>query len=205
MLATIGDLLILVIAIIILAFVVTLYVNSTSSSSTRQITSTNCDVALMMQKLWLDHYYYTRMAIIEYVSGYPGATETINRLYRNQQNIGSYVGTFAGAETGNELTALLTEHIDIALQIVKAASTGADITSMRSNWNRNAYQIAALIHKVLPSSSLDTLEQSLIKHLDTTIDEATAIINKNYGDSIVKGDIAEDHIIAMSNYISSFL
>lgn len=207
MLATVGDLTILVVSLVILGIVVAIYVNSIKSNTAgipKQIPDT-CDTALQMQKLWLDHYYYTRMAIIEYTSGYEGAGATIDRLYKNQEEIGAFIGTFAGVGTGNELTRLLKEHIDIAIEIVKAAAAAKSISTLYTSWLENAYKIAALIHTALPSTSLQTLQQSLKMHLDTTVDEATAILNKKYENSIVKGDIAENHIVDMSNYISSFL
>lgn len=163
------------------------------------------DQILQMMKLWIDHFFYTRLAVEETASGYAGASATITRLYDNQTQLGNNFSELFGAEAGNTYTALLKKHIDIALQIVVAAMKNQDTTALYQSWVDNANQIAELLNKYIPALSLDKIKAFMQGHLETTLAEAKAILTKNYDQSIKAGDVAENHILDMVNYIRSVL
>src|SRR5215471_18734788 len=77
-----------------------------------------------MRKLWEDHITWTRLYIVEAVADLPGKDETAKRLLQNQVDIGNAIKPFYGEAAGTKLTALLKDHILIAVEIVDAAKKG---------------------------------------------------------------------------------
>ncbi|HET9831448.1 MAG TPA: hypothetical protein VFP91_07055 [Vicinamibacterales bacterium] len=77
-----------------------------------------------MRKLWTDHVVWTRDYIIAAVDNKPDASAALNRLMKNQDDIGASVGKYYGAANGQKLTSLLKEHIAQAGDVVKAAKNG---------------------------------------------------------------------------------
>ena len=78
-----------------------------------------------MRKLWTDHVVWTRDYIIAATEKQPDAPSALNRLMKNQDDIGSAVAKYYGDAAGRQLTTLLKDHIAIAGDIVKAAMAGS--------------------------------------------------------------------------------
>ena len=74
-----------------------------------------------MRKLWEDHVTWTRLAIVTFADGSAGFEATAERLLQNQSDIGGAIKPFHGDTAGNELTALLHDHITIAVELLPAA------------------------------------------------------------------------------------
>src|SRR5438034_9420240 len=74
-----------------------------------------------MRKLWTDHVVWTRDYIIAATEKQPDAPSALNRLMKNQEDLGNAVAKYYGDAAGRQLTTLLKDHIAIAGDIVKAA------------------------------------------------------------------------------------
>src|SRR5688572_7307698 len=79
-----------------------------------------CDLKSDMRKLWEDHIIWTRNVIFNIIDDLPGTTEAVNRLLQNQVDIGNAIKPYYGESAGNQLTALLQEHITIAADLLTA-------------------------------------------------------------------------------------
>ena len=77
-----------------------------------------------MRKLWEDHITWTRLVIVSFAADLPDQELTAQRLLRNQTDIGDAVKPFYGEDAGNELTTLLEEHIQGAVELLAAAKAG---------------------------------------------------------------------------------
>ena len=80
-----------------------------------------------MRKLWEDHITWTRNVIISFEVNVPDSSVTLpdlsaglDRLFKNQVDIGNAIKPYYGNERGDELTALLHDHIAIAGEILQA-------------------------------------------------------------------------------------
>ena len=76
------------------------------------------DQMLQMRKLWTDHAVWTRMYIIESLNNSSAAGPAAARLLKNQEDIGNAIKPVYGEAAGNQLTALLKQHILIAVDII---------------------------------------------------------------------------------------
>src|SRR5262252_7443968 len=77
-----------------------------------------------MRTLWEDHVTWTRLAIVTFADGSAGFGATATRLLQNQTAIGDAFQPFYGTANGNQLSALLHDHITIAVEILRAAKAG---------------------------------------------------------------------------------
>jgi len=152
-----------------------------------------------MRDLWDEHAQYTRMAIIAFANGLPELEVTVQRLQHNQDALGEFFGAHLGAETGYQVATLLHEHIDGAVELLKAVKSGDEgaIAAAREKWNVNGRAIAA----ALASTGLwpyETLADAMQVHLDTTFAEAGAELAGNWAESIAAYDAARDHVLMMA-------
>src|SRR5438045_3095425 len=77
-----------------------------------------------MRKLWEDHITWTRLYIVSAAADLPDKDVTAQRLLQNQTDIGNAVKPFYGEAAGNQLTALLRDHILGAVDLIAAAKAG---------------------------------------------------------------------------------
>jgi hypothetical protein len=157
-----------------------------------------------MRRLWTDHVVWTRDYIIAALGDQPDAQAAANRLMKNQEDIGRAVANFYGDTNGQQLTALLKEHISIAVDLVKAAKASDKSAQQQANsrWQQNAEQIADALSKANPNWPRATLVDLMKMHLSTTTTEVVARLNKNWEEDVRAFDAVYDHILKMSDAIA---
>lgn len=159
-----------------------------------------------MRKLWEDHIQFTRMYIVSVAGGLPDADPTAQRLLQNQVDIGNAIKPYYGNEAGDKLTALLKDHILGAVDILSAAKAGdnAKLDAANEKWYANAAEIATFLNSANPEYwKLDALKAEMKMHLDLTLAEATAHLKGDSAGSIQGYDKVHDHILGMSDVLSS--
>src|ERR1043165_2001103 len=77
-----------------------------------------------MRKLWEDHITWTRLYIVSFAAGLPDTDAVAARLLKNQEDIGNAIRPVYGNDAGDKLTQLLKDHINGAVDILKAAKAG---------------------------------------------------------------------------------
>lgn len=174
--------------------------------STRAESSPNAAEMLRqdMRKLWTDHVVWTRDYIIAALNGAPEAQAAANRLMKNQEDIGGAVGKIYGDAAGRQLTALLKDHIGIAVDIVKAAKAGDKAGQQKADarWQQNAVDVADFLSKANPNWPRATLVDMMKMHLSTTAAELTARLNKQWDEDVRAFDALYDHILKMADALS---
>lgn len=74
-----------------------------------------------MRDLWSDHVVYTRNFIVSATAGSPDTTEVLQRLLRNQDELGEAIKPYYGDVAGTQLASLLRNHIQLAGKALVAA------------------------------------------------------------------------------------
>ena len=159
-----------------------------------------------MRKLWEDHVAWTRLAIISLVAGLPDTSATVDRLMKNQADIGDAIRPFYGDAAGDRLTALLKDHIAIAAEIILAAKVGnqTSVNDGVARWYANADQIAAFLSGANPKNwEADMTRHMMHDHLDLTLKEAVAHLTGDYSTSVATYDAIHVQILAMADMLSS--
>ena len=159
-----------------------------------------------MRKLWEDHVTWTRLAIVSLVAGLPDTSATVDRLMKNQADIGDAIRPFYGDAAGDRLTALLKDHIAIAAEIILAAKAGnqTSVNDAVARWYANADQIAAFLSGANPKNwEADMTRHMMHDHLDLTLKEAVAQLTGDYSTSVATYDAIHVQILAMADMLSS--
>lgn len=124
---------------------------------------------LTSRVLWDDHISFTRNAIVSILGNLPDVNVIGQRLMKNQEDIGSFIGAYYSNEQISTYVDLLKQHISIAVDVISGVeeaearwrSNGEDIVQHMSNMN-NIYWTTAII------SPLWT------KHMDLTIEQVNS-------------------------------
>lgn len=159
-----------------------------------------------MRKLWEDHITWTRLAIVTFADGSPGFSVTAGRLLQNQSDIGDAIKPFYGEAAGDRLTALLHDHITIAVEILQAAKVGdtAAFNAASTRWYANGNDIADFLAAANPRSWPDEVMRADMKeHLDQTLIEASDELHGLYASSVTDYEGIHVHILMMADQLSA--
>jgi hypothetical protein len=159
-----------------------------------------------MRKLWEDHVTWTRLAIVTFADGSPGFNATASRLLANQVDIGESIKPFYGRAAGDQLTALLHDHITIAVELLQAAKAGDTpaFDAANARWKANANAIADFLATANPGSwPRDVMRADMREHLDQTLTEAAHELQGDYATSVTDSETVHQHILAMADLLSA--
>ena len=100
-----------------------------------------------MRQLWEDHIVWTRQFIVSAATGAESLDDLIptrDRLLANQTHIGDALKPFYGDAVGEQVTALLRDHIVIAAELVAAAKAKDQdaVAATAADWYQNGDDIA---------------------------------------------------------------
>jgi hypothetical protein len=161
-----------------------------------------------MRKLWEDHITWTRLFIVSAATlpdNLPDAGPTAERLFANQDDLGDVFRPFYGDEVGDAVTALLSEHIQTAADIITAAKAGDTAARDRAiaMWYVNANEIADALHGINPKHWPQAEMRAMMKaHLDRTLEEAVARLEGRYTDDIKAYEQIHADILEMADMLS---
>jgi len=174
---------------------------TTNVTPTPTAITTHAELRDTMRQLWTEHVFWTRLFLIDTTAGLPDGELTSERLLQNQDDIGNAIRPFYGDAAGDQLTALLREHITGAVAVVSAALADdpAQFDQANAAWYENADEIAAFLASANPNWSQAALEQMMYEHLDRTLDEATARLDEDYASDIQIYDGIENQILGMAD------
>lgn len=163
-----------------------------------------CDLKKLQERLWIDHVTWTRSAIVSDLSSLEDKNPVIERLLKNQDDIGDSIKPYYGEEAGNKLSSLLREHINLAAQVTDAAKSGnkTDFEKYNKLWYENADSIASFLSSANPNYSNQVLKDMLHKHLQFVTDQVVARLNKNWTGDIDAYDKGENHMIMFADIIA---
>jgi hypothetical protein len=159
-----------------------------------------------MRKLWEDHITWTRLAIVSFAHDLPDLPATQARLLRNQVDIGNAIKPYYGRAAGNQLTALLKEHITGAVAVLAAAKAGdqALIEQRSAEWYRNGNEIADFLHDANPRHwSQKAMRRMMKGHLDQTLSEAVNRLTGKYDADVRDYDHIHTHILKMADALTN--
>jgi len=159
-----------------------------------------------MRKLWEDHVTWTRLAIVTFADRSAGFDATATRLLQNQTDIGDAIKPFYGSAAGKRLTALLHDHITIAVELLQDAKAGdtAAFDAANTRWYANANDIADFLSAANPRFwPRATMRAAMKTHLDQTLAEAVAELGADYPASVADYEAIHLHILDMADLLSS--
>ena len=159
-----------------------------------------------MRKLWEDHITWTRLYIVNALNDLPSKESTADRLLRNQAEIGDAFKPFYGNEAGQKLTSLLRDHVLIAAEVIDAAKAEdpAKQKNASDRWYKNSDDIAVFLGGLNPRNWPPADMRAMLReHLDTTSEEVSDGLNKDWVSDIQAYDRLHGQILKMADVLSA--
>jgi len=156
------------------------------------------------RKLWQEHVLWTRDFIKSDLAGLEDKDKALERLLKNQDDIGNSIKPYYGEEAGRKLSQLLRDHIIIGGQVVDAAKNGKkdDLAKYDKLWHESADKIASFLSGANPNWTNKQLKDLLYIHLKLVTDQVVARLNKNWMADIEAYDKGQDHMLMFSDIIT---
>lgn len=177
-----------------------------SQTSNRSTESLAPDQSLQhaLHRLWSDHVVWTRNYVVSAISNSPDVSAAATRLMRNQEDIGRAIVPIYGEEAGTALTALLNQHILIAVDLVAAARTGDKerFAEEDSRWDANAADIAEFLAGANPNWPQKDVHDLIAQHLQLTRDEVVARLSKDWAKDVAAFDDIMTEILTLADTLS---
>ncbi len=134
-----------------------------------------------------------------------GLNAQLNRLLKNQKDIGAAIVPVYGQAAGDKLASLLTTHINQAVPVLTAAQKGDQpaLKKALDDWYANAQEIADFLAAVNPKYWKQAdMREMMKKHIDQTTAYSVELLKNNYDEAVKKYDEANDHMKIMSDVLA---
>jgi hypothetical protein len=157
-----------------------------------------------MRSLWGQHMEWTYATVVAFATDAPYLQPTLDRLLKNQSDIGDAVATYYGTAAGDRLTGLLTSHIEEAVPVLAAAKAGDKpaLGKAVTAWYANARDIADFLASANPSWKRAEMRQMMKEHITQTIAYAGDVIGGDFDAAIRDYGLAEAHMFEMADVLS---
>lgn len=158
-----------------------------------------------MRLVWSQHVYWTRMTIISILECLRDEQANTARLLKNPADMAALLRPCYGDAAATAVEKLLTEHLMIAADLVRALRTGdtAAAQTLDTRWTQNADEIAAALSAVNPVLEKQMLQRMLYEHLDLTKQQATDRLARRYPSEVVVFDKIEVQAIGMADALTA--
>jgi hypothetical protein len=161
-----------------------------------------------MRDLWTDHMQWTWSTVDAFFHNPEGLEAQLDRLVANQADIGAAIVPFYGQEAGDQLTALLTTHIQQAVPVLTAAqeSDQEALDQALADWYINAEEIADFLSAANPENWPQSATRPMMEHhIDTTTAYAVDLLNGDYPAAVAAYDEASEHMVMLADALSAGL
>lgn len=157
-----------------------------------------------MHILWEQHVTWTRIAVMGLVHDLPETDLILKRLLRNPVDFAVALTPFYGQEAAQAFADLLTAHLTIAAELVKAAKAKdtATFADAEQRWYANADQIADLLSSINPYWAQEDWSAMMAEHLDLLKENVTQMLNQDYEASINGYDEIELQALEMADMMA---
>ena len=154
--------------------------------------------------LWSQHANWTGAAVTSIILKTPNEEYVVNRLLRNPKDFEVALTPFYGKVCAHHFNALLTEHLQLAAQLIKAIMAGepCEARQLKKQWYANADEISMFLGSINPYWSADEWRAMFYIHLGYIMDEVHHLINKEYQKAIEVQDRLELEALEMGDMMA---
>jgi hypothetical protein len=158
----------------------------------------------LMRMLWEEHATWTRMTIISIAESLADEDQVTKRLLRNPADIAAVFRPLYGNEIADRVNHLITDHLVLAAQLVKAAKAGNSTAAadIEKRWYANADEIAMFLSCINPYWSEEIMINMWHEHLALVKAQAVARLKKDYASDIAYYDEGEKLLLKMADELT---
>lgn len=167
-------------------------------------TKAQVDIRNHLRLLWQQHAVWTWSTITSLVFGLPNTDFVVARLLRNPVDFERALQPYYGVRIAAKFRELLTGHLVIAADLVKAAKAGDNKAAAEAErkWYANADAIAALLGNINPYWSQEQWRRLMHHHLELVKAQAVNMLGGQYEASIAAYDENEIHVLGMADVMA---
>jgi len=175
------------------------------NSSSSKISMNELKLRNTLRQLWEEHVFWTRMVIISAAMDLPDLNLVVARLLRNATDMAAALKPLYGEVNAAKFGNLIREHLNITLQLVKAAKENNTqaVQNFEKQWYANADQIAYFLNAINPHILKEEFKNMLYTHLAMTKEEAVSRLTHNYLNDIALFDKIENQAIMMADMMAN--
>ena len=158
-----------------------------------------------MRNLWNAHMYWTLITVDAYYNDPKGLSAKLNRLLQNQKDIGAAIVPYYGQAAGDQLAKLLTEHIQLAVPVLKAAKENNKeaLDKAVKDWYANAKDIGKFLASANPKNwTAKETQGALEMHITHTIAYSVSILKGDYTQSFGGFEEALHHMVHLADILT---
>ncbi len=158
-----------------------------------------------MHQLWADHMQWTYATVDAYFNNSGGVEAQLNRLLKNQEDIGAAIVPYYGQAAGDQLTTLLKGHINGAVPVLQAAKNNDQVALNLAiaNWRENAKEIADFLSAANPQYwEQSHIREHMDNHITITIAYSVDLLQKNYNQAVIDYGTAFNDMMDFANILS---
>ncbi len=157
------------------------------------------------RKLIAEHIWWTRMAILSIMGNTPDKAATLDRLMKNQDDIGAEFAKFYGTETGNKLAELLKNHEKAAGEYIEASLKKEDVEAKLKAMLAGVDPIAEFLSRINPHWPLSTMHDMWHKHIDLIHESIDDRLQQKWVDDINTWDQVFDEGMQLADLLTEGL
>jgi hypothetical protein len=167
-------------------------------------TKAQVDIMNEIRSLWEQHGIWTRSVITSIALDLPDVEVVTARLLQNPKDFGQALEPFYGNRIAARFRELLTEHLVIAAELVKASKAGDNKAAAEAErrWYVNGDEIAAFLGTINPYWSQEEWRMMLRTHLGLVKAEAVAMLTRDFEAGIQIFDEIESQALDMADVMS---
>lgn len=168
------------------------------------INKAELDLIEKMRLLWSQHANWTGAAITSIVLDTPNQEYVVDRLLRNPRDFGIALTPFYGKTCANKFNYLLTEHLQLAAQLIEAIMTNETCKGkqLKEAWYANGEEISLFLASINPYWSADEWKTMFYIHLDYIMEEVYHLIDGEYQQAIDVQDLLELEALEMGDMMA---
>lgn len=168
------------------------------------MTCRQVQVSNTYRRLWHEHALWTRSFIVSASFGLPDLDLVEQRLLQNPRDFARELKPLYGAQKAEQFNRLLSEHLQIAGQMISAEKAGdrAEAERLRRLWYANAEEIASFLASINPFWSEDRWRKLFFDHLQMVDNEAAYILSAQYEKGIREYDALQAEALEMADLMS---
>lgn len=165
---------------------------------------TRQSVTDIFRNLWREHLHWTTEYITGRASDFGDLSYATRRVFENADKFAETLIPYYGNDTSKVFAILLKNHFLVTVKFMAdylandRASTDAD----RTEWLKNADEIAELLSSVNPFWMEEEWQRMLYEHINLTVNECLFRLTEQFAGELIDFEAAENQVMEMADYMA---
>ncbi len=168
----------------------------------RVMSKSETELRSSMRILWESRATLLRAYIVSEINNRRDTDEAKDKLLKNARDLGASIQPYYGYFARSILTGFLKNDVSLTAKVIKSAKLGkkADLDWNKDNWYSNAFLLAGFF-AITHNQTKEDLKNMLYKHLDLTMGEIEAMLEKDEAKDLKYYEKDRAHMLMFSDVL----